>query len=392
MEVGLAGTLVTPYQNPRPAPEGNRGMNGNSVGDDRIVVLLKSLETNNRFYTLVKPESGMRNADAIDHFPPDLPLGIAYPCLEDGLNDFAVIRTTFETLDVFPDDEELREEMMDIIDDARGNLKRRLSELRDTVRSGQAHFLGTVLEEFKASVLTQVTKGTTRKMLDNMMKLDVFESVAKTEAATSGRFDPEPMYRYELLPEHSLALLEPLPAREFIARLFDDVLDSVEEDSNYVSKYSFDRFVFQKFIAVMFVNYATTDSLFYGTNRADYGVASDRDMQDTPLYQAVALSLRQLEQEYEPTRRSPEERRPPADQSRAVELPDFARTEQMLVQPFALIGEALQLLRRVDHPRSRECGQIISDATRRLFDQLRTLGIISPVAADPIDELLSEEA
>src|SRR5947207_7401562 len=154
-----------------------------SPGDRRIVVLLKSLNTNNRFYTLVPPEGDLQNGDVIAEFPNHRPLGIAYPCLEDGLNDFAVIRTTFETLDVFPDDQELREEMMEIIDDARGNLKRRLAELRDTVRSGQAHFLGTDLEEFRASVLTQVVKGTIRKMLDNMMKLDVFESVADTEAA-----------------------------------------------------------------------------------------------------------------------------------------------------------------------------------------------------------------
>src|SRR3712207_3669615 len=90
-------------------------------GGNHGVVLLKNLCTNNRFYTLVDPESGFKNADAIEYFPPNLPLGIAYPCLEDGLNDFAVIRTTFETIDVFPDDDELREEMMGIIADARGN-------------------------------------------------------------------------------------------------------------------------------------------------------------------------------------------------------------------------------------------------------------------------------
>src|SRR5215218_3285797 len=123
-----------------------------SPSDNRIVVLLKSLTTNNRFYTLVPPEGDMQNGDVIAEFPDHLPLGIAYPCLEDGLNDFAVIRTTFETLDVFPDDQELRSEMMEIINDARGNLRRRLTELRDKIRSGQAHFLGTDLEEFKSSV------------------------------------------------------------------------------------------------------------------------------------------------------------------------------------------------------------------------------------------------
>src|SRR5581483_6201341 len=115
--------------------------------DNRKVVLLKSLRTANRFYTLVPPDSPYQNADPIENFAPNLILGIAYPCLEDGLNDFAVIRTTFETIDLFPDDEQLREEMMGIINDARENLRRRLIELRERVASGQAHFLGTDLAE-----------------------------------------------------------------------------------------------------------------------------------------------------------------------------------------------------------------------------------------------------
>src|SRR4029078_2531590 len=101
------------------------------------VVLLKSRRTNNRFYTLVEPESGFKNADAIDDFPAHLPLGIAYPCLEDGLNDFAVIRTTFETIEVFRDDEELRKEMMEIIADSRGNRVRRLEDVRGGIVAGR---------------------------------------------------------------------------------------------------------------------------------------------------------------------------------------------------------------------------------------------------------------
>src|SRR5438128_8524780 len=167
-----------------------------SPGDRRIVVLLKSLNTNNRFYTLVPPEGDLQNGDVIAEFPNHLPLGIAYPCLEDGLNDFAVIRTTFETLDLFPDDQELRGEMMDIINDARHSLKRRLVELRDKLESGQAHFLGTDLTEFKDAIIHLATKGNHRKTLDNMMKLDVFESVAGVEAAPPGRM-PGPVYRCE---------------------------------------------------------------------------------------------------------------------------------------------------------------------------------------------------
>ena len=127
-------------------------------GDNRKVVLLKSLQTNNRFYTLVPPERGYRNAERIDDFPPNLPLGIAYPCLEDGLNDFAVIRTTFETIDVFPDDEELRNEMMGIINDAREQPPAAARASSATAsHSGQAHFLGTDLQEFKDSIIHLVS-------------------------------------------------------------------------------------------------------------------------------------------------------------------------------------------------------------------------------------------
>src|SRR4029079_7575059 len=134
-----------------------------SPGDNRIVVLLKSLTTNNRFYTLVPPDGELQNGDVIAEFPDPLPLGIAYPCLEDGLNDFAVIRTTFETIDVFPDDGDLRQEMMGIIDGARQHLVRRLSELRDRIVAGHAHFLGTDLQEFKDHLLHMVNKGGIRR-------------------------------------------------------------------------------------------------------------------------------------------------------------------------------------------------------------------------------------
>src|SRR5207237_1950872 len=138
-------------------------------------------------------------------------------------------------LDLFPDDQELRSEMMEIIDDARSSLKRRLIELRDKLESGQAHFLGTDLDEFKESVIHLATKGNIRKTLDQMMKLDVFESVATVDAENAG--DPvDPTYRYELLPHHALAILQPKPAREFISRLFDDVLAAVQNDATDESK------------------------------------------------------------------------------------------------------------------------------------------------------------
>jgi hypothetical protein len=86
-----------------------------------------------------------------------------------------------------------------------------------------------------------------------------------------------------------------LPARPFIVALFDDLLYAVKNDGNYRSKYLFDREVFQKFIAVMFVNYATTDPMFYGINKGDYGVSGDKNMDDTPLYRSIKNELLEIE-------------------------------------------------------------------------------------------------
>src|SRR5438477_9055767 len=140
-------------------------------GDNRRVALIKSLATNNRFYTLVEPDRGIKNADAIASIPDDLLLGIAYPCLEDGLNDFAVIRTTFETLDLFPEDDPIREEMMEIVNDARANLLRRLAELHDKIQSDTAHFLGTDYSEFKSYALDIVKRGYPRRNRASLIKL-----------------------------------------------------------------------------------------------------------------------------------------------------------------------------------------------------------------------------
>jgi hypothetical protein len=379
--------------------------------DKRLVVLLKSLRTNNRFYTLVEPDSGLKNAGAIEDFPPGLPLGIAYPCLEDGLNDFAVIRTTFETIDVFPDDQELREEMMGIIADARANLTKRLEELRDRVRDGQAHFLGTQLQEFKDHVVHMATRGTIRRQLDNMMKVDVFESVAAAESTRGGM--PEPMFRYQFLPQNHLPGLEELHPREFIARLFDDVLDAVLDDTNYAGKYRFDRDVFQKFIAVMFVNYATTDPMFYGTSRDDYGVSSDKDMNETPLYQAVGMALRELERDINsvvtsarrqaeaPARAEAEEDlsglfteqpdflRPLEEAGHTVEIP-FGSAERMLLEPLTKLAEAIRLLKFVDHPHADEIRTLAATAGQQIFRNLQELNILSPLIQDPVDDAIND--
>ncbi len=265
-----------------------------SPTDGRRVALIKSLETNNRFYALVEADSGIRNADAVERIPDNLLVGIAYPCLEDGLNDFAVIRTTFETIDLFPADDPIREEMMEIVNDARGNLLRRLAELHDKIHTGHAHFLGTDYTEFKDYSLAMVHKGYPRRNLDSMMKLNVFSSVAEAE----GHADPSHLLFYFEFTHIDGAKMSSLEPREFIVSLFEEVILSVKDNRNYSTKYMFDRNVFQKFIAVMFVNYATTDPMFYGINKRDYGVSADKDMDTTPLYIAIRKELTEIEEQH----------------------------------------------------------------------------------------------
>ncbi len=388
-------------------------------GDNRRVALIKSLATNNRFYTLVEPERGIKNADAIASIPEDLLLGIAYPCLEDGLNDFAVIRTTFETLDLFPDDDPIRDEMMEIVNDARSNLLRRLAELHDKISTDTAHFLGTDYNEFKDYCVTMIKKGFSRRKLDSMMKLNVFSSVAEAE----GHSDVDEMeYVFEFRYANVEDML-PLPASAFIVALFQEVINSVKDDLNYMGKYAFDKHVFQKFIAVMFVNYATTDPMFYGINKRDYGVSGDKDMEDTPLYKAIARELREIEERNRAHRTSygtPQAAPTPSptfnpaepDFSLAAPLPGAEGFEEQLAQepttlggisyeqagamlPSELINEevllgplhslcsAASLLRRKSDPETQRFARVILADASKLMQELKRLGIVSPVANDP---------
>jgi hypothetical protein len=360
-----------------------------ATNDNRRVALIKSAATKNRFYALVTPESGIKNADIVDTIPDELLLGIAYPCLEDGLNDFAVIRTTYETLDFFPDDDAMRDELMEIVNEARGNLIRRLTELSERISARKAHFLGTDLEEFKSYALDVVNRGYPRRNLDSMMKLNVFGSVAEAEGHADGS---EPLYRYEFRSGADSATFGRMPAREFVAQLFVDVLESVTDDANYKSRYTFDRNVFQKFIALMFVNYATTDPIFYGTNRADYGVSDEKEMDATPLYVAVARQLRQIEAQLAaelaggaalPTDLSMGAWEPQTGAQPVLELPGTLVNEDILLGPIASICAAAQQLCRTDDYETTEFARLILADASRLVQELKRLNIVSPLAYDP---------
>lgn len=408
-------------------------MSMNPPNDPRRVALIKSLATNNRFYALVTPESGIHNADAIPFIPDELLLGIAYPCLEDGLNDFAVIRTTFETLDLFPEDDPIREEMMEIINDARGNLLRRLTELRDKIHLNRAHFLGTDYNEFKSFALAIVQRGYPRRNLDTMMKLNVFGSVAEAEGHDNSN---DLLYHYEFSEVVNADEVAQMPARPFIVALFDDLIFSVKYDPNYRTKYLFDREVFQKFIAVMFVNYATTDPMFYGINRSDYGVSGDKNMDDTPLYRSIRNELLEIERrliaegdpyysgerlvspEFHeqagtlptiPANVKPAFTPAEPDFSAAVDfgapaedhgdtfsshlsfeqadtlLPHHIVNEEVLMGTINSLCSIAALMKKKEDQDAQRYGQIVMADASKLVQELKRIGIISPFTLDPGD-------
>lgn len=406
-----------------------------TMQDTRRVVLIKSLATNNRFYALVEPERGIRNADMIQNIPEDLLLGIAYPCLEDGLNDFAVIRTTFETLDLFPTDDPIRDEMMEIVTETRGNLLKRLRELSDRLRQSKAHFLGTDYNEFKGYALDMVNRGYIRRNLDSMMKLNVFTSVAEAE----GYADSHDLnYYYEFAPGTDAAAVSELPARAFIVALFDDLIASVLDDANYESKYKFDRNVFQKFIAVMFVNYATTDPMFYGINRNDYGVSGEKEMDNTPLYIAIRREMIEIASRlasdsrdftggsntttgsnghlpvsnghsaqpaltgFSPLASEPDFTSAPvlpgsdlatalsaatpqrlSPEQVANRLPSELVNEEVLLGPITSLCSAASLLMNKNDPETQRFARVIMADASKLIDELKRLGIVSPLVNNP---------
>ena len=379
------------------------------IRDNRTVALIKSLETKNRFYALVTPESGIRNAETVERIPEDLLLGIAYPCLEDGLNDFAVIRTTFETLDYFPEDDPVRDEMMEIISDARGNLTRRLKELRDRIRSNTAIFLGTDYNEFKSYALDMaIGRGYPRRNLDSMMKLNVFSMVAQ-EGGSDGNAD---VYRYEFAVPVDPNVLKETPARDFIVLLFEDVLHSVLDDANYTGRFMFDKNVFQKFIAVMFVNYATTDPMLYGINRQDYAVSADKDMDQTPLYIAIRKEITEIEERklsegnsapsmftspfsppVPPTSSHPTAISAPSPDDGensgfmmfgdSIELPAEIKNEEALMGSITSLCSAAKLLLRKNDPDTERFARLILTDAVRLVDELKRLHILPPQAINP---------
>ena len=173
-----------------------------------------------------------------------------YPLLEGALNDIAVITTTFETLDLFPAEDPVRADMLEIVFDAQHNLIRRFQNLREGLEANQAAYQ-LDSEKLKQCVLAMMKQGYPGRSLNKMIKLKAF--------------DEGEMLYYNWVPGLAdLEVVRSMPALKITMLLFVDMLERVQDRANFADGTMFRLAVFQKYIAILFLCYATTDPKFYG--------------------------------------------------------------------------------------------------------------------------------
>ena len=166
--------------------------------------------------------------------------------LEDCLCSCSVIRTTFETLDFFPPDDPMRQEMSEMIEDARKTLGQRLRAIVDGFL--QSHdYLGFL----DASTLALLERGISGAKLNSCLKLNVFP---QNEIYLLLLFDGEAKDREKLLA---------LPLNLFFAMQVKSLCTRAEDPKNMLSLLTFEQEVYRPFLQLMFLTYAVDDPMFY---------------------------------------------------------------------------------------------------------------------------------
>ena len=176
---------------------------------------------------------------------------------EAGLNDSAVIRTTFEAMDLFSANDSIRADMYEMVADARANLIRFLSEICGMIRANPTTLpLVPPLNysQFKACAVRAMERGVSETSLNGMLKVTVFN----TGSNLSYLLD------WKGLPNVEEA--RGIPAHSFVLMLFNNVLVSAGDADNYADGPTFDREVYRKYLVLLFLTYASADPMFYNIN------------------------------------------------------------------------------------------------------------------------------
>ena len=173
--------------------------------------------------------------------------------IEDVLNPVAVIRTTFETLAFFPDDEAMQSELIEMVSEARGTLAAQLQALCDTLQTEPSRFCEPRpfdFEAFKNKGLTILERGIHLRSIEPSMSLSLLNE---------GESD---LYYFPSSGLLDLDAMRKLSGPQFAWLLFNDVLQGARLEANYVDRATFDLFVFRPYIVCMLLCYLSTDPRF----------------------------------------------------------------------------------------------------------------------------------
>jgi hypothetical protein len=163
--------------------------------------------------------------------------------LEPGLQSAAVIRTTFETLVYFPDDEDMRRELLEVIERARQEFAAYVGAVADELEAYQERFTCNY-EQFQDYVIDMATRGHPGRNLDSMMRIYAFDDAHFYLDLPAGMDADAAMA---------------ISGRELFVRFLRHLQARILDHVSYIDRTAFNRFVFQQYIAIMFITFATTD-------------------------------------------------------------------------------------------------------------------------------------
>lgn len=124
--------------------------------------------------------------------------------------------------------------------------------LRERIQPSTQRFFDTDLNVVRRELVRYSKRGVSRQVLDEALRVDVFQSVARTEAVGEGRL-PEPSYQFPLPPTPLVVRIGLLPPGEFLRLVLEHLVAEVEKPEHYQSLHAFDVHVSQQFLALWFV-------------------------------------------------------------------------------------------------------------------------------------------
>ena len=163
--------------------------------------------------------------------------------LDVALETIARLRTTFDTLDYFPHNDPMRSELLTIAEHNRTELSSHLANVAAELSAHPERFAGD-FEEMREYAIDIAIRGFPGRSLDSMMRTSAFG---------------DEMFRLDLPPGIDAATSRAMRPSDFIAALIQMLRNRVNERATIGDKSAFDRLVFQPYLALMFVIFATTD-------------------------------------------------------------------------------------------------------------------------------------